>query len=142
MFDRGDDVGICPAPAQISAHALADFLVGQFHWNDDLAHVWRHVAGEARVCFLEETHRRQDLPRRAKAALKRIALEECLLDRVEATILRQAFDGEDLPAAACRRERQARQHPLSIENHRARAAGALVTPLLGAWQLESISQSI
>jgi hypothetical protein len=142
VFDGGHDVGVRTTPAQIPAHALADLLVGQRRRNDRLAYVARDVAGHTRAGLVKETHRRQDLTRCAKTALKRIALEKGRLNRVEATVLRQPFDREDIPTRARDREREARQHTMPIDNHDARATGALVASLLGARQLEGVPQRI
>src|SRR3954452_7016110 len=55
---------------------------------------------------------------------------------------RQAFDGGHLAALALRCERQARQHALAVEQHRAGAARALVAAVLRAGQVELVAQCI
>src|SRR5215470_10865702 len=85
----GHNVWICAAPAQISTHTLSDFLITQLRRLNGLAHVRRHVAGDAGTCFIKKTDGRHDLSGRAKAALKRIAFEKCRLKRVQRAVRRQ-----------------------------------------------------
>src|SRR5262245_1761760 len=114
IADGGDDVRVCAAAADVTAHEFADLLVG------------------ARTSLSQQRDRRHDLARRAKAALKPIVTDERLLHAVQAAVTRQALDGHHLAAIALRGERQARQHALTVGQDRARTACPLVAALLGA----------
>jgi hypothetical protein len=54
----------------------------------------------------------------------------------------EALDLGDLCAFALHREREARVDPLAIQQHRAGTTGTMVTPLLGACQVEVLTQAI
>jgi hypothetical protein len=54
----------------------------------------------------------------------------------------QSFDGKNVASRTCDSQREARQDALSIDDHSARAASALITALLRAWQLESLADGI
>jgi hypothetical protein len=57
-------------------------------------------------------------------------------------VLRQPFDRRDVPAAALRRENQARQHPLLVKKDRAGSARTLIAALLRAGQAEMLAQRV
>ena len=84
--NRGDDMVVGAAAAQIAAHPVADLLrrVGMALGD----------AGDAG----------HDLPRRAIAALEGVPFDECCLQRVELLALHQAFDRRDLATFRERRE--------------------------------------
>ena len=75
---------------------------------------------------------RAELSRRAVAALERVVVDERLLQRVQLVAARQPFDRRDLRAVVRDRQREAGVHPPAVEQHRARAALAVVAALLGA----------
>src|SRR5215469_10523781 len=89
LSDGGDDVRIGAAPADVATHELADLLVG---------------AGPS---LREQRDRRHDLARRAKAALKGVVANKCLLHWVQIPVTRQALDRRHLAAVALRGQRQA-----------------------------------
>ena len=119
------DVRVRPAAAEVAAHELLDLLV------------------RARSALREQGHGGQDLARRAAPALKGVVADERLLHRMQAAVVAgQPFDRRDRAAVALRRERQARHDALAVEQHRARAAGALIAALLRAGQPELVAQRV
>src|SRR6266702_7416411 len=63
-----DDIHVRAAAADVAAHALADFFIGQLRRT--ASYVCRDRAGRAGVEFREQSRRRTDLPRRTVAALE------------------------------------------------------------------------
>ena len=63
--------------ADVAAHQLADFVCG------------------FRLAFGDQSCSRADLPWRAVAALEGIVVDECLLQRMQRAVRREAFDGGD-----------------------------------------------
>ena len=83
-----------------------------------------------------------DLAWRAVTALKRILVEECLLNRVQGVIVaRQALNSHDGLAHGCQ-QREAGQHLAAAELHGAGTALAVVAALLGTGQLQVLAQGI
>src|SRR5688572_15976497 len=99
------------------------------------------MTGHARVDLLNRANGGEDLPRRAVAALKAIAVQEGSLHRVKFVACGDAFNRNDLLAPARRRKRQTRQHTLAINDDRAHTARALITSLLRASQTEHVAES-
>src|SRR5262245_16461229 len=85
-----DDVGVGPAAAEVARDGRGDV-----------------VAGGLRV-RVEEDLEGHDHPGGAEAALKRVGLDEGLLDGGETPVLREALDGDDLAAGDLVGERQTR----------------------------------
>src|SRR5215469_14220467 len=81
-------------------------------------------------------------PRGAEAALRRIVVDEGLLNRVQLAFLRQRFNREDLAALGLNRQHRAGIHWAVVEHHRAGAAFALVADPLRAGQIESVPQRV
>ena len=96
----------------------------------------------ARVHLLNCADGREDLPRRAVAALKAIAVQEGGLHRVKLIAFGEAFNGDDVLALARRRKRQTGQDTLAFDDDRACAARALIAPLLRAGQTEHVAKSV
>src|SRR5215472_4294830 len=113
LLHRGDNVGIGAAAAQVSAHVFAD---GGCAFG---------------VPFVHAANRRQDLPRRAIATLERVMIDEGLLHRMKLPVLLgEAFDCGDGTALGGRRQREARQHATSVNQHGASAALTVVAAFL------------
>src|SRR5215472_16933339 len=122
--DRRDDIRVSATPADVAAHELADLFVG------------------ARPPLGKQRHRRHDLPGRAVPALERVTGDERALQRVQSALACQPLDRGDLAALAGDRERQARQHPLAVRQHGARAARPLIAALLGPGQPQPLPQRV
>ena len=67
---------------------------------------------------------------------------ERLLQRIEVVRLAEALDGEHLAAARLDREHQARPDADTVDHHRARAADAVLTPEVGARELQAIAEEV
>src|ERR1700733_13798155 len=92
--------------------------------------------------FGEQRDRTHDLPRRTKAALKRIVLDERGLHRMQLAAGREAFDRPDRLALRARREREARDHALAAEMHCACSALTAVAAFLRTGQTQPLAQRI
>src|SRR4051812_49948211 len=88
LADRREDVRISTAATDVPAHELADLVIGMC------------------TCLIQQRHRRDDLPRRAVAALKAVMTDEGILQRVELTFVGESFDRRHLTAFALRHQRQ------------------------------------
>src|SRR5207237_5848510 len=120
--DRLNDVRIGRTPAKIAAH------------------VFTYLGIAAGMPFSHAANCREDLTRRAIAALKRILIDKRLLHRVE----RAARFGE--PLDCCHRpthrdgQRQAAEHPRAVDQHRTCAALAVVAALLRPGEAKMLAQ--
>jgi len=94
------------------------------------------------VHLLNGADGREDLPRRAVAALKAIAVQEGGLHRVKLVAFGEAFNGDDVLALARRNKRQTGQDTLAFDDDRARTARALIAPLLRAGQTEHVAECV
>ena len=124
LLDGGDDVGIGAAAADVAAHQLADLV------------------GGLRLSLRDHADRGADLARGAVAALKRVVLDERLLQRMQRSSLRQPLDRRDLSAVLHDRERQAGIDPPTVDQHRAGAALPVVAALLCSGQAETIAERV
>ena len=79
---------------------------------------------------------------RAIAALRRAEIGERVLQRMQAAVGRQALHGRDVTAVAVDAEHQTRQHRLSVEQHRARAALAELAAVFRAGQIQVLTQHL
>ena len=79
-------------------------------------------------------------PGRAEAALHRAGLDERLLHRCSSLAVGEPLDRDDLVAVGLRREHEARADERPVEQHRARAALALLARVLRARQPEPLAQ--
>src|SRR5437588_748465 len=84
--DRGDDVYVAAAAAEVAAHPLADLVV------------------VFRVSLAQQCRRGAELPRRAVTALEGVVADEGGLQRVQPVRTRESLDGNDLPPAVRDRE--------------------------------------
>src|SRR5262249_41214549 len=108
LRDGGLDAMIGAAAAEIAAHAQFDLF------------------GRRRRMFFEQRRAGHDETRGAEPALLRVIVPEGLLDRVELTILFQAFDGPNLLALRLDGQRRAGVDGLAVHDHRAGATGGAV----------------
>src|SRR3954464_3330053 len=120
IADRCDDVAVGAAPADVATHLLPDRFVGPG------------------APFSDQPHRSHDLPWRAIAALECIMLDEGLLHRMEAAVLRQSLDRGDRLALRPHREREAGIDPPAVEQNGAGATLTKVAATFGAAQMQPI----
>src|SRR5438067_1182059 len=112
------------AAAEITAHVLADIGIVR------------------RMPLPDAGNRREDLARRAIAALERVLIDERLLHRMELAVdAGEAFDRDDR-AAHRYGERHARQHTLLADMDGTCAALAVIAALLGPGEGEMLAQRI
>src|SRR5205814_9390595 len=95
VADRGDDVDVRTAAADVAAHAFANLILGE-HSRAARPHVRRGRAGGAGARLVEQRDRRADLPWRTVSALERVAREKGCLDRMRRRRASDALDGDDL----------------------------------------------
>src|SRR5688572_11594325 len=81
---------------------------------------------------LEQGLRGHDHPRRAVPALEGEAIDERFLQRMELRAVGETLDGLDRLAISLDRERRARAHRSTVEEHRTRAADLRVAAELRA----------
>jgi hypothetical protein len=74
--------------------------------------------------------------------LKAVAVEEGSLHRVKRISCGETFNSDDVPSFARRRQRQAGQHSLIVDDDGARAARALIAPLLRAGETEHVAERV
>ena len=94
------------------------------------------------MTFRDAGDAREDLPGRAVAALERIVLDERCLHGMERVAGGKPLDSGDLRPLVHHCERQAGVDPPSLDQDRARAAGALVAPFLGSGQAQMLAQGV
>ena len=120
--DGVEDLGVAGAAAEVAGELLADDVV-------------------ARVRdALEQRRGRDDEAGRAEAALHGARVDERLLDPVQPVLAAQPFDRPDLVPVGLRGQDEARADELAVEQHRARAALALLARVLRAGQAERVAQ--
>ena len=98
--------------------------------------------GQLAFASLEHADRGADLAGRAVAALKAVVLEKRGLHRVQRVRRAEAFDRDDVVALVHDGERETRVDPASVDQHGARAALTVVAALLGAGQMQVLSQRV
>src|ERR687888_802740 len=123
--DGLDDVLVAGAAAEVALEPAPDLRVGQ------------PVAVRA-----EELDAGHDHPRRAEAALERVALPEGLLQRMELAALREALDRRDLAAVGLDREHGAGLHRVPVEMDRAGAAERRVAADLRPGEAEVVAEEV
>src|ERR1700722_1995398 len=125
LLYRRDDVRIGGAATEVSAHVFA------------------YVAVIAGIALVDAGDRRQDLPRRAVAALEGVLVDEGLLHGMQPAVrLGEGLDGRDWPPLRRRRQRQAGKHAAVAEQHRAGAALPVIAALLHPREAEVLAQRI
>ena len=90
----------------------------------------------------QQAGRRHDEARRAVAALRAELLVEAALHGGKLPVVPERLDGVDAPALHGRRQREAGQHRLVVDQHRAGAAFAAVAAGLGAGKPDLLAQVI
>ncbi|MCU1307634.1 MAG: putative xanthine dehydrogenase YagT iron-sulfur-binding subunit, partial [Acidobacteriaceae bacterium] len=108
LLNRGEDVRIGAAAADVSAHQFPDLICGRG------------------MAFAHHSDGGTDLSRRAVATLECVVLNECLLQRMERTVLRETLDGHDLGAVLHDGQRHTRVDALAVDEHGASAALSVV----------------
>ena len=126
------DVGVAGAAAEVAADHVVDLLLGELR------------RGVARLQAGGDRHQEA---RRAEPALQRVALAEGLLHRVQhlaaaVVVARQALDGGHLVPVDLDGEHQARAHRVAVDQHRARAADAVLAADVRAGQPEVVPQRV
>src|SRR5260370_10947069 len=124
LLRRFDDAEVAAAAADVAAHPLTDVVI-RFH-----------------VAFANQRHRGADLSRSAVAALESVVADEGRLDRLQASIAGQPFDGDAFLSAVHRRQRETRNDATPVDEHRARAARALIASFLRAGDVEMLAQRV
>src|SRR5471032_127524 len=121
-MDRGADAGVTGAAAHIAGHGAMN-------------------VGIRGLGLLAQKRRGiHDLARLAIAALRHVHIDPGLLQGMEFSILRQAFDGGDFLVADLRNRRLARPHRRAVDMYGAGAAGADAAAIFCAHQPEMIAQ--
>lgn len=121
---RAHDIDVARAHAEIAAQADAYFFVTRI----------LVIAQQLEGC--------QDHPRRAKAALQRMLLLKCQLQRMERFVRADAFDSSDFGLVGLRGKEQTGAHRAAVEHHRASAADPVLTADVGSDQAEIVAQKI
>ncbi len=109
-----EDLRVAGAAAEVAGERLADLVV-------------RRARGAP-----EQIDGRDDEARRAEAALHGARVDERLLHRGAAVAVGEPFDGRHLVPVGLRGEHEARADERAVEQHRARAALALLARVLRA----------
>src|SRR2546423_3444269 len=122
--DRGDDVHVAAAAAEVAAHPLANLVVG------------------FRVSFAQQRGGGAELPRRAVAALEGVVADEGGLQRAHVVRAREPLDGDDLSPAVHDREGEAGVVTPAVDEDCTGAARALVASFLRAGEVEVLPQRV
>src|SRR5262249_20198484 len=123
LVDRGDDVRVGRAAADVATHIFAD------------------VGSVRGMAFVDAGHRRHVLARRTVAALEGVVVDERLLHRVERAVgFGQSFDRRDAAALRGGGERETREYPAAVDQHRARSALAVIAAFLRTGQPGMLAQ--
>src|SRR5919197_3137750 len=104
LADRGDDVVVPGAAADVAFDGVPDLVIG----------------GVGRV--VEEVCRGHDHPRGTEPALQAVLVPERLLERMEGPVGRHALDGGDAVAVGLDRQDRAALHSVPVEVDGARPA--------------------
>src|SRR5262249_14539598 len=91
---------------------------------------------------VEQSSKREDLARRAVAALERVVRDERLLDGIECVSLRQSLDGRHGASLTFHRQREAAVDRLAVEQYRAGATISHLTAGLRPGQPQVLAQSV
>ena len=90
----------------------------------------------------QQRGRRDDLARRAEAALERVLLDERPLQRRQRALVAEALDRRRRRALGLRGEQDAREHRAPVDEHGAGAAGALGAGDLRAREADLVAQHL
>src|SRR5262249_679241 len=122
--NRVHDEMIAGTAAEIAGNCLADLGVAR------------------RLLLVEQGLGRQQEPGRTEPALQPVVLAERLLDGVESLAVGQAFHRHQRAAIELEREEQAASDRLTVEQHRAGAAHAVLAADVGAGEVEVVAEKI
>src|SRR5258708_14221795 len=139
LGDRLDDVRIGAASADVAAHALAEFGSRYLRLRGQ---VGGRMARNACFDLIEHRYGRANLPGCAIAALVAVMLYERGLHRMKVIGRADPLDGGDAVALVHDSECQTRGDPPSVDDHRARAALALIAALFGAREGHTLAPRI
>ena len=142
LADRGDDIRVGTAAAEIAAHPLAYLVVRKLQCGSLLPEICGHVTGLAVLCLLHQSDRRAYLPRRAKSALKSVVLDKRRLNGVQLVAFCKALDCRDAFAFALGGQRQTAKNAAAVDDHRARSALAVIAAFFRAGQPEPFTQGV
>ncbi len=112
-------------------NSLDDVLVAGAAAEVGRQHVKQIVIADVRLEF-EHTDGKHQKARRAEPALKPVVIHEGLLHWMQLVAIGQALNRSDLFTVRLHSEHQAGTHRLTIDNHGARAADAVLTTDVGA----------
>src|ERR1700722_5449754 len=128
LFDGGHDVGVGCAPADIAAHSLANFYIGEFGgW---LRQIVGNIARHALPALGQHSDRRTDLARGAIPALKAVMFNERGLQWMQIIAFSESLDRSNGLAIMHNREGQAGVDAASFNQYRACSALAMIATLL------------
>src|SRR6266550_3904415 len=137
--NRGYDVGIAGAAAQIAAHTLADFDLGEICNTEFFRHVACRRAWPSGPRLFDHRDARHDLSRRAESALESVVFNECRLNRVELPVSFEPFNGGDPFAVLHGSEGHTGQYTAVFDMNRAGSALAPIASLLCAGQSHAVA---
>src|SRR5215467_235414 len=124
LGDGGDHLRVARASAEIARDAVADLLLARLRMLGEEGGRGHEDAGDA------------------EAALGHAVADEGVLQRMEDTVVAEAFDGGDGTPARLHGEHEAARHRLAIEMHGAGAAVAGAAALLGHSEAEVLSKCV
>src|SRR5258708_2413196 len=105
--DCCNNVRIARAAAQIATHALPNLCLREILKREWLRDIYRRGTRPARFRFFDQRGSRHDLARSTESALKPVMLNERLLERMQAAVAPQPFNGGDSLLIVHRRESHA-----------------------------------
>jgi hypothetical protein len=100
------------------------------------------VTRPAGLDLLQHPHRRDDLARRAVAALEAVARDERPLHRMQLPVRGQPLGRDDLGAVVPDSERETAIDPMAVEQDRAGTALPVVAALLRAGDGQALAQRV
>src|SRR5262249_42882426 len=138
---RRDDALVAGAPAKVGRDELPDLRLGRLLTRPGrrLA-VWgggRHEASFGKKCLGKHQE-----AGRAKPALQRVMVAECLLQVGQLVAVGQALHRADLRAVGLHPEDQAGARRRAVQPHRARAADAVLAAHVGAGVAEVVAEHV
>src|SRR5688572_2443291 len=137
--DGLENIGVRAAAADVAAHPFTHFLLRPSRRGGE---VGGGMAGYARLDFLQHCRRRADLAWRAIATLVTVAFDEGSLQRMELPGRAEPFDRGDGRPGLHDCEREAGVDPPSADEDGARAALAMIAPLLASGQVKMLAQRV
>jgi hypothetical protein len=140
LGNRLDDPVVGAASTEVATHPLTNFrlIESDARRRQILCNGTRHAPLNL-ACHADGG---TELTGSAIAALKPVMIDECLLQRIEMSVLSQPLDSDDLAALILHRQGKAGVNALAFNKHGACAAGALVASLFRACTSEAVSEQI